>query len=234
MVTYIGFFFPAFKALITFPPERAVILRERTSGSYRLSAYFIAKSLNEIPFLWEMPLLMIVLTYFSTGLNLTPGAFFTFVGVSFLSAWTSSSLGLWISAISGPNFSRGITLLTITTLLIFLNAGFFVSYYPTWIRWTIYLSYMKNILDSYIINDLSGTMWKVESACGLAESLTNVNSTVVSGDAILATYPIILDSVGLNVLVILGWGVLFRLLGLLALQITIKVPKPKKKNKKSK
>jgi ABC-type multidrug transport system permease subunit len=209
-----------------------VILRERSSGSYRLSAYFIAKSLNELPYFWEIPLLLIVLTYFTVGLKLTPGAFFIFLALNLISAWTAASMGLLISAFAGNNLNRGITIMTIATLLLFLNGGFFVSHYPSWIVWINYLSFIKFIIDAHVINEFSGTIWKVESVCGLPGKLSSINTTDVSGEIILQNYPLFINDIGLNVLVVFGFGVLFRMLALFSLQYTMSVPNSQKKKKK--
>ena len=37
-----------FTAMMSFPPERAIIFKERASGSYRLSSYFFAKTISEV------------------------------------------------------------------------------------------------------------------------------------------------------------------------------------------
>jgi ABC-type multidrug transport system ATPase subunit/ABC-type multidrug transport system permease subunit len=234
VASYVGLFWPAFKGLLTFPSERAVILRERTSGSYRLSAYFLAKSLNELPFMWEIPLILIIIIYFTVGLKLTPAAFFIFLGISLLSAWTSSSLGLAISAVSGPDLARGLTTMTIVTMVIFLSGGFFVTHYPTWIQWLTYLTYLKFVIDAYVINEFTGTTWAVKSTCGLPGNLSSLNATEISGDTILENYNLYIDSIGLNVLVILGYGLLFRIIALIALQISMQIPKTKKKKDKKK
>jgi len=230
--TYVSLFFPAFKALFTFPSERAVILRERTSGSYRLSAYFIAKTLNEFVFMWEHPLLMIIITYFTVGMNLTPAAFFIFFGIALMSVWTSASLGLLVSAICGPDLNKAMTTMTLTAMVQFLTGGFFVQHFPYWITWLYYLSYIKYSIDAYLINELTGTIWTVST--NTTTSLTgisglNVTGSTVSGDAILADYPIFIHDIGYNVLVILGYGILFRSLALGALQLTMEIPKQKNK-----
>jgi hypothetical protein len=226
----VGLFFPAWKALLTFPTERAVILRERASGSYRLSAYFIAKSLNEIPFLWEIPLILVTISYFAVGLNLTPEAFFIFFCLILLSAWTGASMGLFVSAISGHNMNRGITVMTIVTLLVYLNGGYYITHYPDWIEWMKYLSYIKFSMDAMLINEFSGTIWQVESVCGLLGNLNEVNVTEVSGEVILENYPLLFNNVGVNAVVIFGYGVLFRLLGFVGLQYYMRVPQKKKKS----
>jgi ABC-type multidrug transport system permease subunit len=226
--TYVSLFFPAFKALLAFPLERAVILRERTSGSYRLSAYFISKAVTELPFMWEHPILMIIITYFTTALLLRPANFFIFFGVSLVSVLTSSSLGLLISAIWGSDFGNAQITLTVVAMMLFLTGGFFVQHIPYWMMWAYYISYIKYSTDALILNEFLGSYWTNDP-----NSTTFFNQTIVTGEQILDTMLAVdIQSIGLNVLILFGWGVFFRVLAFLALRHTMKVPKPNSKKKK--
>jgi len=186
--------------------------------------------------MWEHPFLMIIITYFTVGLHLTPAAFFIFFGIALMSVWTSASLGLLISAICGPDLNKAMTTMTLALMLQILTGGFFVQHYAYWIKWLYYLSYIKYAMDAYLLNELSGTTWEVvanttstlSGAAGL-----NINGTTVSGDEILAAYPIFIHDIGYNVLVMLGIGILYRSLALVALQWTMDIPKPKYKTEKS-
>jgi len=225
--TYVSLFFPAFKALLSFPLERAVVLRERTSGSYRLSAYFIAKTLTEIPFMWEHPLLMILITYFTAALFLNPANFFIFIGVTLISVFTSSSLGILISAAWGPDFGNAQINLTVVAMMLFLSGGFFVQHVPYWMEWAYYISYIKYSTDALLLNEFTGSVWTNNPSTS-----SEFNTTLVTGEQILEKLlPVVIESVGLNVLILFGWGVAFRLTALLFLQWTMKVPKPHKKKK---
>lgn len=51
------------------PAEHAVISKERRSGSYHLSAYYLAKGLSELPLALVLPSIFLVITYWCTGLN---------------------------------------------------------------------------------------------------------------------------------------------------------------------
>ena len=53
-----------------------VVDKERASGSYRLSSYFAAKMLSELPLNVLQPSLFIFIVYWASGLNPTPTAFF--------------------------------------------------------------------------------------------------------------------------------------------------------------
>ena len=54
------------------PTERNTIVRERASGMYRLSAYYTAKFLSELPVLAVRPTLMYTIAYWMSGLNRSP------------------------------------------------------------------------------------------------------------------------------------------------------------------
>lgn len=51
------------------PSEHAVISKERRSGVYHLSAYYLAKTVSELPLVLVQPSLYFIVTYWSVGLN---------------------------------------------------------------------------------------------------------------------------------------------------------------------
>merc|ERR1712176_473624 len=54
-----------FEALFAFPQERVVILKERATASYRLSAYFCAMTTADMPVFVFMPFLFLVIALWS-------------------------------------------------------------------------------------------------------------------------------------------------------------------------
>jgi ABC-type multidrug transport system ATPase subunit len=58
-----------FNSLLSFPSEREVILKERASGSYNLSAYFVAKMLSEAPTRLVLPFIYMAISYWMADLN---------------------------------------------------------------------------------------------------------------------------------------------------------------------
>jgi len=77
------------------PSEREVINKERMSGSYRLSSYYIAKTLSEIPLAIVLPTISTVIVYWMAGLNgfNNVWAFFGTYLTMILVTFTSQSLG---------------------------------------------------------------------------------------------------------------------------------------------
>jgi hypothetical protein len=50
------------------PAERGVVFRERAAGSYRLSAYVLAKTLSDLPLMVVNPVASYTVIYLMTGL----------------------------------------------------------------------------------------------------------------------------------------------------------------------
>lgn len=53
-----------FVALFTFPSEFKMMLKERASGMYRLSAFYFARTASDLPMELSAPSILIILIYF--------------------------------------------------------------------------------------------------------------------------------------------------------------------------
>ena len=85
-----------FAALFTFPNEYKMMLKERASGMYRLSAFYFARSASDIPMEVTVPSVFIVIIYFMAGLRLEAWAFFANWAAVMLVLLVAQSFGLLI------------------------------------------------------------------------------------------------------------------------------------------
>lgn len=81
--------FPLFTAIFTFPQERAMLAKERASDLYRLSAYFLARTLGDLPLDLVMPTIFVLIVYFMTDMYLSAAAFFLTLLTVYLNVITS-------------------------------------------------------------------------------------------------------------------------------------------------
>ncbi|KAI5080938.1 hypothetical protein GOP47_0004121 [Adiantum capillus-veneris] len=139
IATYWGFF-PLFTALFTFPLERAILAKERASNMYRLSAYFMARTLGDIPLDFCLPLLFHIIVYFMAHLRPTTTAFFLTLLTILLSTIASQGMGIAIGAIM-MDLKKATTLASVVLLTFMLSGGFFVQSIPNFISWIRYISY---------------------------------------------------------------------------------------------
>lgn len=133
-------FTPLFNSLTTFPAERAIIIKERASGSYRLSAYFLSKVVAEAPVELAYPVVFLCIAYWMVGFHTSAGGFFFTVLTILLSTLCAQSYGLLISC-TLLDFKQSITFASVSMLTLMLLSGFYVKLekIPVWLRWATYL-----------------------------------------------------------------------------------------------
>lgn len=117
-------FLSLFGALFAFPNERAITVKERRSGWFRLSAYFVARCTADLPLDLVVPTGFTVILYWMASLRAV--AFVPILLVVLLSVLISSSLGLLLSAIT-MDLKRAQALASVVTLVIMLTGGFYID-----------------------------------------------------------------------------------------------------------
>ncbi|KAK9821260.1 hypothetical protein WJX74_004512 [Apatococcus lobatus] len=130
-----------FVALFTFPNEFKMLLKERASGMYRLSAFYFARTASDLPMDFAVPTVFLLIVYWMTGLRPTAQAFFeNYFTVMFLSL-VAQSFGLLLGTIlMNPKTAQ--TIAAILMLAFVLTGGYFVRGIPVWISWIKYLSFV--------------------------------------------------------------------------------------------
>ncbi|KAL8171957.1 hypothetical protein V2J09_023761 [Rumex salicifolius] len=135
-------YFPLFGAIFTFPPERSMLIKERSSGTYRLSSYFVAQTISDLPMELVLPIAYVVIVYFMAGLKPTPTAFFYNLFSILLCVLVSQGLGLALGAVF-LNQKNATVLAAVLTLGFQLVGGYFVRHVPGFIGWIKYASIMQ-------------------------------------------------------------------------------------------
>ena len=138
-----------FTAYMAFPLERAIIFKERSSGAYHLSAYFMAKTTSEAPARLALPAIYMVISYWMAGLNNNFGIFIASTFCSLLSVLAGESIGLFMGA-AVLDMEKGMVIMTVIALSLMVVGGFFVRQIPSWILWLGYLSPFKYSYNSSV------------------------------------------------------------------------------------
>ncbi|KAK4770720.1 hypothetical protein SAY87_031252 [Trapa incisa] len=133
-------FYPLYNAVFTFPQERRILIKERSSGMYRLSSYFLSRTAGDLPLELALPTAFVCIIYWMGGLRPDPAAFILSLLVVLYSVLVSQSLGLAFGAIL-MDVKQATTLASVTTMVFLIAGGYYVQSIPPFIEWLKYLSY---------------------------------------------------------------------------------------------
>ncbi|KAI7830244.1 P-loop containing nucleoside triphosphate hydrolase protein [Gamsiella multidivaricata] len=198
------FFITSFLATMTFSAmpqfiiERSLFLRERAAGMYRTSSYFMAKTIVETLSYTILSVIFVVITYYLIGLHGSLIYYFVSVAV-----FVNVALSL-IAAIGAgaENAEVGMNLLSLINTMAMLFSGFIVSRTDIprgWI-WAFWASYYQWAFSGLLGNEFSdgsdkGTATLAYFGMDHIEWLTKWRA----------------------VLILLGYYIFFRIIGLLLL-----------------
>ncbi|KAB2086417.1 hypothetical protein ES319_A04G030200v1 [Gossypium barbadense] len=132
-------FYPLFQAIFTFPRERMMLEKERSSGTYRLSSYFISRITADLPMELILPTVFLTITYWMAGLKPTATNFFHTLFVLLFSVLVSQGLGLALGAMV-MDLKSATILGSVIMLTFFLAGGYYIQHVPPFIAWIKYMS----------------------------------------------------------------------------------------------
>lgn len=142
-------------SIATFSIERPLFLRERLNKSYSVGPYFWGKNLAEFPFHVLYPILTIVITYFSIGLNDSSAKYFFILNAAMICTFFyGTSYGLMISVII-PKMEVAMALVPILVIPFMVLGGFFVNSnnIPKYLIWIEYVSMFKYGFQAAVLNE---------------------------------------------------------------------------------
>ncbi|KAH6835437.1 ATP-binding cassette 14 [Perilla frutescens var. hirtella] len=189
-----------FQAVFTFPQERMMLEKERASGMYRLSSYFMALTLGDLPMGLVLPSAFFTTVYWMAALKPSPKCFFSGLSVLLYSVVCTQGLGLAIGAL--VMHPKSATLFASVIMSTFtLVGGYYVQHVPKFISWIRYLSSIQHtfkllLATQFTINETypcgSNTICRVADFPGIKPvGLTGVAQSVFAMAVMLVGYRLI-------------------------------------------
>lgn len=140
--------------VITFPLEAKTVKREWRNGWYRVSSYFMGRTLADLPFQLSFVIIFCLLIYTMTGqIGLTTWRFGSFVLIIVMIALIAQSVGFIFGAIFMDNLPAAVFTAPLIIFPTLLFSGFFsrVSQIPTFYKPLTYLSHFRYAFDALLV-----------------------------------------------------------------------------------
>ena len=206
MIQLMSMFGTAQPALLAFPSERPVFLREYSTNHYSVLSYFVARLTMEAVITFLQILVQLVITFFLIGFQ---GSFIMFLVAVYSLAMASTALAVTLGcAVEDPKLGQEMLPLLFVPQMLF--AGFFVTpdFIPVWLRWARYLCTLTYSVRILLVEEFQD--------CADAEAESGVQPAYCS--SILTNVEADEDETWWNWLILVSLFAFFRLLALFVLQ----------------
>lgn len=224
-------FFSSNDAVPTFIQERFIFIRERSHNAYRASSYVVASLVVYLPFFAVQGLTFAVITKLMLRME---SSLLHFWVILFASLITTNAYVMLVSALV-PSYITGYAVVIATTALFFLTCGFFLkrTLIPVGWRWLHYASAIKYPFEALLVSEFKGGRCYAGDRADLSpgplggfkpsslrrELNASDAACPLMGQDVLSTLDITIDSIWVDVAILLAWGVLYRLLFYVVLRL---------------
>lgn len=202
MVLMMAMFGTAQPALLAFPEERPVFLREYSTNHYSVFAYFLSRLSMEAFITALQMIVQVVITYFLISFRSNFALFFLNI---YALAMSSTALAVLLGcSVEDPKLGQEMLPILFVPQMLF--AGFFVTpdLIPVWLRWARYLCSLTYAIRIALVNEFSNGCTNEEGDRACEQLLKNIEADE--------------DETWWNWLVLVALFVVFRLLALYVLQ----------------
>lgn len=148
-----GMFGTAQDALLQFPTERPVFLREYSTNHYSVLSYFASRLTMEVVLVFAQILELSMFTYFMIDFQMN---FAVFIAIIFMLAIASTAMAVFLgSSVEDPKLATEMLPMLFVPQMLF--AGFFVAtdLIPSWLRWAQYLCSLTYAVRLMMIEEFS-------------------------------------------------------------------------------
>ena len=154
-------FGPLFAVLNAFQAEKALLVREKQNGMYRLSMYMLAKVATELPETAIFPIVMVPIIVLMCNLTVSVEALAVLTLILFLQAAICQGLGLAVSA-GAKSVNTALAIAPAVILPFLLFGGLFTdaNAVPFYFQWLNTISYFRLAYDCMVINEFKSATFE--------------------------------------------------------------------------
>lgn len=148
-------FTPAYTAATVWDDERLLLRTEYSRSAYRLTSYYIAKTLTTWPMEIIFTMIFSVIVYPMVGYQMEAGKFFIFWLVLTIFQLISEALGL-ACAVGTQKSTYAVIILALLLLILISFTGFMVRDIPVYFEWISKISYLSIATSTLLKNEFKG------------------------------------------------------------------------------